>query len=36
MLSGHPELKQLGVVEVFTPGAAVQGAIGYIEPACRF
>jgi hypothetical protein len=25
MLSGHPELKQLGVVEVFTLGAAVQG-----------
>ena len=27
-----PELKQLGVAEVFTPGAPVQGIIDFIEP----
>ena len=26
-----PELKQLGVSEVFTPGAPVQGIIDYIK-----
>ena len=28
-----PELKQLGVAEVFTPGAPVQGIIDYIKKA---
>jgi methylmalonyl-CoA mutase C-terminal domain/subunit len=28
-----PELKQLGVSEVFTPGAPVQGIIDYIKQA---
>ena len=28
-----PELKQLGVAEVFTPGAPVQGIIDYIKQA---
>ena len=28
-----PELKQLGVAEVFTPGAPVQGIIDYISGA---
>jgi methylmalonyl-CoA mutase C-terminal domain/subunit len=28
-----PELKQLGVAEVFTPGAPVQGIIDFIENA---
>ena len=30
-----PELKQLGVAEVFTPGAPVQGIIDFIRGRCR-
>src|SRR5436190_9045724 len=28
-----PELKQLGVAEIFTPGASVQGIVDYIQEA---
>jgi methylmalonyl-CoA mutase C-terminal domain/subunit len=28
-----PELKQLGVAEIFTPGASVQGIVDYIQQA---
>jgi methylmalonyl-CoA mutase C-terminal domain/subunit len=28
-----PELKQLGVAEIFTPGASVQGVVDYIQQA---
>jgi methylmalonyl-CoA mutase C-terminal domain/subunit len=28
-----PELKQLGVAEIFTPGASVQGIVDYIQGA---
>ena len=28
-----PELKQLGVAEIFTPGASVQGIVDYIKEA---
>jgi methylmalonyl-CoA mutase C-terminal domain/subunit len=28
-----PELKQLGVAEVFTPGSSVQGIVDYIRGA---
>ena len=28
-----PELKELGVAEVFTPGAPVQGIVDYIRSA---
>jgi methylmalonyl-CoA mutase, C-terminal domain len=28
-----PELKKLGVAEIFTPGASVQGIVDYIEKA---
>ena len=30
-----PELKQLGVAEIFTPGASVQGIVDYIKEAAR-